>query len=177
MKKEVSIVIGRYQPFHLGHLEVIRTAYNRSDETIIFIGSSNKPSSEKNPWTHRERLLMIYDSIQESDMKINRFHFFPILDFENNNDWVNQIKRLTELSVSKKSNISIVGHARDQSSFYLSLFPFWNFFETGKFKDDISATDIRKLFFEEKDYTQFVPNGTKSIIENTRKFVIERLKK
>lgn len=173
--KKVSVIIGRFQPFHVGHLEMVQSAYDISDEVVLFIGSANKPTSDKNPWTHRERLLMIYDSIQESKMNIGRFHFFPAMDCEKNSDWVKQIKLLTELAVSKKSHIQLVGHNRDDSSFYLSLFPFWNFHEVGEFKDNISATEVRKLFFENQDFSKFVPNGTKKIIENTKQFVLERL--
>jgi nicotinamide-nucleotide adenylyltransferase len=65
------MIHGRFQPFHMGHLEYLRGAAERSDE--VFVGITNpdpariKPETsdplrhlpESNPWSYVERLLMV----------------------------------------------------------------------------------------------------------------------
>lgn len=55
------VVLGRFQPFHRGHIALIEDAYPRKHCGIfrIVIGSSNRMESEQNPWTWRERVQMI----------------------------------------------------------------------------------------------------------------------
>ncbi len=42
-----GLLIGRFQPFHLGHLEAFRFALSKVDKLWIGIGSSNKSSEKK----------------------------------------------------------------------------------------------------------------------------------
>ena len=59
------VVLGRFQPFHLGHEYMLesaskwRNANNSNAPLIIAIGSSNRPQNLRNPWTHEERCQMI----------------------------------------------------------------------------------------------------------------------
>ncbi|HIH38272.1 adenylyltransferase/cytidyltransferase family protein [Candidatus Woesearchaeota archaeon] len=53
-----AIFIGRFQPFHLGHLHVIKTYAKRYD-LVIIIGSSNIQNTKENPFTAEERMLML----------------------------------------------------------------------------------------------------------------------
>lgn len=175
--KKVSVIIGRYQPFHLGHLEMVKKASEISDEIILFIGSSNKQISEKDPWTARERLVMVYDVIlSQEDLKINRFHFFPAMDSNVNDVWVKQILMLTKSAVGKKADVTLVGHQRDESSFYLKLFPMWKFHEVGILKNDISATKIRELYFADKDINEFVPQSVSEYLKKNKEMFFERFK-
>ena len=38
----IGFLIGRFQPFHLGHLEAIKFALSKAEHLHIGIGSSNK---------------------------------------------------------------------------------------------------------------------------------------
>src|SRR3970282_1906733 len=46
-----GLLIGRFQPFHLGHIEALRFALSQVDNLWIGIGSSNKPTEKNNPFT------------------------------------------------------------------------------------------------------------------------------
>ena len=54
-----SLVIGRFQPPHLSHCDIIQRAIDLSSNPIVVIGSANKPASERNPFTaeFREELI------------------------------------------------------------------------------------------------------------------------
>ena len=62
-KLDTIVFIGRFQPFHNGHLEVIRTALSKAKKVLVLVGSSNQPRTPKNPFTFEERRNMIYRSV------------------------------------------------------------------------------------------------------------------
>ena len=46
-----GLLIGRFQPFHLGHLEALQFALSKVDKLWVGLGSSNKPVEKNNPFT------------------------------------------------------------------------------------------------------------------------------
>ena len=60
-----GLILGRFQPFHLGHLALIKNIINDHLEPLICIGSSQKGRSKENPFTKSERRKMI-ESVLES---------------------------------------------------------------------------------------------------------------
>ena len=45
------LYIGRFQPFHNGHLQLIKSIENKFDQIIIGIGSSQYSHDKNNPFT------------------------------------------------------------------------------------------------------------------------------
>ena len=45
----IGFLIGRFQPFHLGHLEAIKFALSKVEHLHVGIGSSNKSHEKRNP--------------------------------------------------------------------------------------------------------------------------------
>ena len=87
-----AVMIGRYQPFHLGHLELVRQVLDENDEIIILIGSSQANFTLKNPFTAGERVWMIRDSLIESKIDLSRVFLVNVTDDENNVKWFSNIK-------------------------------------------------------------------------------------
>jgi len=87
-----AVMIGRYQPFHLGHLELVRQVLDENDEIIILIGSSQANFTLKNPFTAGERVWMIRDSLIESKINLSRVFLINVTDDENNVKWFSNIK-------------------------------------------------------------------------------------
>ena len=54
-----GFLIGRFQPFHLGHVEAVKFALSKVEQLYIGIGSSNKSHQLRNPFTVEERKQMI----------------------------------------------------------------------------------------------------------------------
>lgn len=86
------VVLGRFQPFHLGHEYMLESASNWRNEhnpdasLIIAIGSSNRPQNLRNPWTYLERGEMI-EAWAESN-QIENFQICSIPDIEDPPNWV-----------------------------------------------------------------------------------------
>ena len=50
-----GLLIGRFQPFHLGHLEALKFALSKVDNLWLGLGSSNKSIEKSNPFSAEER--------------------------------------------------------------------------------------------------------------------------
>ena len=61
------VLIGRFQPVHSAHAEIIRRAAKMAKQVIIIVGSANQPRTYKNPWTSKDRELMLQNVINEID--------------------------------------------------------------------------------------------------------------
>ena len=85
-----GLFIGRFQPFHKGHLQDIKEALKEVDELIIAIGSSQFSHTEENPFSVDERIEMIEDTLIAND--ISDYTIFPIPDIGNDSKWVEHIE-------------------------------------------------------------------------------------
>ncbi len=88
-------MIGRFQPFHLGHLELVHQILNENDEIIIIVGSSQANYTSKNPFTAGERIWMIRDTLIESKIDMSRVFLINVTDDVNNSRWFSNIKSLS----------------------------------------------------------------------------------
>ena len=81
------IVLGRFQPFHLGHAALIKAAIEHADggEVIVAIGSAQAGWEANNPWTADERQAMIEAWAAESGHSLSVVHIDDINDPPN---WV-----------------------------------------------------------------------------------------
>lgn len=63
LNKRTAFVIGRFQPFHRGHIKLI-TACKDFDQIIVFIGSTEQKPSLKNPLSFEQRKLLIEETLR-----------------------------------------------------------------------------------------------------------------
>ena len=140
------VFIGRMNPPHIGHFEVIEKAKKLADKVIVLVGSSNQPRTIKNPFTFDERKEMI--NAVEPDVTV-----MPLRDFKpDDNVWATNVQRLTSQVESgmswtdKPRRGAIIGHSKDETSYYLHMFPQWEVIEHGM-NESVSATDIREIYF------------------------------
>ena len=61
-----GLYVGRFQPFHLGHLRAIKAVLKEVDEIVIVIGSAQYSHNSNNPFTAGERLVMIRRALARS---------------------------------------------------------------------------------------------------------------
>ena len=74
-----ALFIGRFQPFHNGHLKVIQNSINLYDEVIIGIGSAQYSNTTDNPFTAEERKLMIERSLKKAGFGNYKIILIPVL--------------------------------------------------------------------------------------------------
>lgn len=146
------IFIGRFQPFHLGHKSVIDEALKRAKNVIMLIGSANLPRSLRNPFTVTERTAMIKGAYDEQTA--NRIHCVGLDDaLYNDTKWLQYVqacvKSVTGDISNKTIKVGLIGHSKDSSSYYLSLFPNWESVSVPSY-ENLSATPIRDGYLMEQ---------------------------
>ncbi|MDN5865804.1 MAG: nicotinamide-nucleotide adenylyltransferase [Candidatus Nitrosocosmicus sp.] len=90
-----AAMIGRFQPFHLGHLELVRQILDENNEIIILIGSSQANYTPKNPFTAGERVWMIRNSLIESRIDMSKVFLVNATDDDNNAKWFSNIRSVS----------------------------------------------------------------------------------
>jgi len=151
-----GLLIGRFQPFHLGHLEAFRFALSKVDKLWIGIGSSNKPSEKNNPFTADERKEMILSSIDNSIS--NRIQIFLIPDLENHQKWIENIDMIVPDFEVIFTNDELTQLLYSKRGKKVISVPFKN-------REVLSGTNIRNKILSDQDWQTMIPDGTKTILE------------
>ena len=153
-KYDTLVLIGRFQPLHSAHLEIIKRATALTDQLVIICGSSRQPRTYKNPFTFDERARMIKSATAGLAMQI---YVEPNIDtIYNDQAWAVRIQGIvSKYRVLGGAGVGIIGHKKDDSSFYLDMFPQWGY-EDVELVEFLSAVDIRDLYFKEMVNYKFI---------------------
>lgn len=89
------LFIGRFQPFHLGHLSIVKRAIENCDELIIAIGSSKNSLEDINPFSASERFEMILEVLKNEKLPREKIHIIPVHDIGDDGAWVKHVQSLT----------------------------------------------------------------------------------
>jgi bifunctional NMN adenylyltransferase/nudix hydrolase len=151
MDFDVLAFIGRFQPFHNGHKAVVSEALRRSKKVAIVLGSHDQPRTTRNPFTTPERIQMISAEFP-NEVASGRIQFVPVIDHTYNlQRWIASVQTGVTMVANTPftpdpTRIGLIGHAKDQSSFYLKCFPTWDSINVDNV-GGIDATRIREGFF------------------------------
>lgn len=86
-----ALFIGRFQPFHKGHLEVVREIA-RGFTPVIVIGSAEVSHTQADPFTAGERYLMIRESLRDGGVR--EYDIVPVMNVNRYAVWVAHIVSL-----------------------------------------------------------------------------------
>ncbi|WP_174492984.1 nicotinate-nicotinamide nucleotide adenylyltransferase [Acinetobacter sp. Marseille-Q1623] len=157
------IYIGRFQPFHLAHMQTINIALAQSQNIILALGSAQNERNIKNPFSAEERENMILSNFSAENQK--RIHFVHVIDVYNDVKWVKLVKSLVNEVVKPDDRVGLIGHFKDESSYYLQLFPEWKMVELDSLKGSISATPLREAYFQGEIKQAEFPLGTVEFLQ------------
>jgi bifunctional NMN adenylyltransferase/nudix hydrolase len=161
-KFQYAILIGRFQPFHFGHQRLVEHALRSADRVVIVVGSDKQHRSVKNPFTFEERERMIRGCLRNTEQA--RVSVVGVADSPYNDAiWIASIQSAVDRLIAADgastdtATVAMIGHLKDSSSYYLKLFPKWQFigFEN---VESMNATDIRKLYFDLENRGQLAPD-------------------
>jgi len=139
-----GLIIGRFQPFHSGHGEMIqwvtKNFKNKLEFLAVGIGSPNECGTGQNPFNYKTREMMVFQYLnQHID---NLFGIYPIPDFHNEKKWVKYIQDNIEFDVL------FTNSPREKRIFEEAGL---KVIDLELQRDNISATRVRKLMEEIKD--------------------------
>lgn len=150
MKQYHTLVfIGRFQPVHNAHAEIIRRAAELAKQVIIIVGSAKQPRTYKNPWTSHERRMMLQNVVDrtiapESDVSVRIEENIDTV--YNDTAWAGRVQAIVAKHTQPGDKIGIIGHKKDDTSFYLSMFPQWGY-EDVELLQPLNASNVRDLYF------------------------------
>ncbi|MBC8501068.1 MAG: nicotinamide-nucleotide adenylyltransferase [Nanoarchaeota archaeon] len=88
-----GLFLGRFQPFHLGHLDAIKQILKICDHCIILVGSAQYKNQPDNPFSYEERKAMIETTLKKEN--IQNWSIIPIDDIRDNDLWVEYVDKNT----------------------------------------------------------------------------------
>jgi bifunctional NMN adenylyltransferase/nudix hydrolase len=147
------VFIGRFQPFHHGHLRVINAALEQAGHVVILCGSAHRPRCLRNPLDFVERERMIRAALKQRDLE--RISVLPVMDqIYNEEVWVKRVQTAVAGVVAARHRrpqvepgIGLIGHSKDHSSYYLKRFPQWGCVDVKNYQE-LSSSAIRSLLFD-----------------------------
>ncbi len=156
-KYDTLVLIGRFQPFHNAHLEIVRRATALANKLVIITGSANQPRTYKNPFTSSERERMIRDATRGMLGAITINVEANPDTIYNDQAWAVRVQALVAKHTQPGDKVAVIGHKKDESSFYLDMFPQWGF-ENVEEIEPLSAVNIRDLYFKQSFNSNFIKN-------------------
>jgi bifunctional NMN adenylyltransferase/nudix hydrolase len=170
-KYHYAVFIGRFQPLHNGHLENLTNAMDIADKVIVLVGSAFAARNIRNPFSFAERYAMIVNSVP--DVQQHRLTIKPIRDFlYNDQDWIAEVQGVVNDVIDpydEEIKVALVGAKKDDTTFYLDMFPQWTFVQTNEVVNH-AATVIRDKYFSyDIDYRYLdCPEITKIFLKDFR---------
>ncbi|TAK03811.1 nicotinamide-nucleotide adenylyltransferase [Patescibacteria group bacterium] len=83
---------GRFQPFHNGHMLVVKGMAKLCGKLVVAIGSSDKSGTNENPFTAEERRDMIQRALQGEDIIPNfDVEFVMVPDMASDEAWAKAV--------------------------------------------------------------------------------------
>jgi len=144
---DYAVFVGRFQPFHIAHLDVCKKASELAKHLIILVGSAFSSPSIRNPFSFEQRRSLINQCLDDAGIK--SITILPVPDYYYSDDaWVAQIQLLVYSVATPNRAIAIVGFKKDHSSSYLNWFPQWQLIEFPPLAG-VHATTIRCHWLEQ----------------------------
>jgi nicotinamide-nucleotide adenylyltransferase len=157
-KTERALIIGRFQPFHNGHLYLVKRILSECKEIIIAIGASQFNYTLSNPFTAGERVQMIHESLVENNMNLERIYVIPVSNSENNAIWLELLKStVPKFDIMYTGNEFVKALTKNDKRLRIKVSDLYH-------KESLNGTHIRSCIINNKIWKNLVPNSTYRII-------------
>jgi len=150
-----GLLIGRFQPFHKGHLAAVNFGLSQVENLWIGIGSSNKQNEKRNPFSADERKKMILSSLDKS--VLNRIQIFYIPDVNDHAKWTYHVDSIVPKYDVVFSNDDFTTTLYQKREIKVVPVPLLQ-------REMISGTNIREMIATGKNWMELVPEGTRNVL-------------
>lgn len=151
-----GLFVGRFQPMHLGHLDVIRRLAARHDELIVAVGSANVSHTALNPFTGGERVEMVHAALREGGV-MNAL-VLPLPDVGRNAVWVSHVVSLVPRFGTLYTNNPLPRRLFQEAGFATAPAPFHE-------RDLYQGTRIRELMLSGEGWRDLVPPAVARVVD------------
>ncbi|WP_405265451.1 nicotinamide-nucleotide adenylyltransferase [Methanobrevibacter sp.] len=167
MNKVRGILIGRMQPVHNGHMEVIKQILKEVDEIIIGIGSAQLSHELKDPFTAGERIVMMNQALAEKGVDPSRYYIIPMQDINFNAIWPSHVKMLTPPFSIVYSGNPLVKQLFCEEGYEVRQPPLYD-------RLHLSGSEVRRRILNDENWQELVPQASVDLITEING--VERLK-
>lgn len=165
--KNRGLLIGRFQPFHLGHLHCVQLALKKLPELIVAIGSAQFSYTLHNPFTAGERVTMVRLALDEAKIDASKYYLIPVRDLRIHDLWVPHLVSQTPRFEVVFSNEPITSRLFKEAGFRVEPIQFLD-------RETYSSTEIRERVVRGESWEKLVPDSVAAYIKSI--FGDERLK-
>ena len=165
--KRRGLLVGRFQPFHLGHLHCVQHVLNKVPEIIIAIGSAQFSHTLHNPFTAGERITMIRLALDEVRIEAAKYYLIPVRDLRIHDLWVPYLVSQTPRFEVVFSNEPITSRLFKEAGYRVEPIPFYD-------RETYSSTEIRERVVRGESWEKLVPGTVAAYIKSV--FGDERLR-
>ena len=151
----ITLFIGRFQPFHKGHLRDVKDALGFSEKVVIGVGSSEEAGTAENPFSFEQRSEMIQRALH--DANISRFEIIAIPDINEDSAWVGHVKKIVG-----KFDLVYTGNAHTKELFEKAGVPVRGV----RFLKGVSGTITREMMEKGDAWRKLVPKSVAGYLEN-----------
>jgi len=153
-----GLYVGRFQPFHLGHLGAIKDILKEVNELIIVIGSAQYSHRLNNPFTVGERMVMIRKALEEARLDYSRFWIVPVPDVHSHMIWVSTVESYTPNFDIVYSNEPLTRRLFIEAGYKVKSIRFHK-------RKLYSSTEIRERMLKGKSWETLVPKSVAAFIK------------
>lgn len=151
-----GLIIGRFQPFHNGHLKVISKISKECDLIIVGVGSAQDSHTPENPFTAGERYVMISRALDSEG--ISDYYIVPIVDVNRNALWVAHVESLLPPFDVVFTNNPLPKQLFKERGYKVKGIKLYD-------RKRYSSTEIRKRMIAGKTWTDLVPKEVAKTIK------------
>ena len=153
-----GLFVGRFQPFHLGHIEAIKDILKEVDELVIVIGSAQYSHTVNNPFTSGERLTMVRRALEEARIDYSRVWVVPVPDVHLHMMWVSAVEGYTPSFSVVYSNEPLTRRLFIEAKYRVKPIRFHE-------RKLYSSTEIRERMLRGKSWEKLVPKSVAVFIK------------
>jgi len=153
-----GLFVGRFQPFHLGHLGAIKDILKEVDELVIVIGSAQYSHNLNNPFTAGERLVMVRRALEEAEMDYSRVWVVPVPDAHLHMMWVASVEGYTPHFNVVYSNEPLTHRLFIEAGYKVKAVRFHE-------RKLYSSTEIREKMLKGESWEKLVPKSVAAFIK------------
>jgi nicotinamide-nucleotide adenylyltransferase len=154
-----GLYVGRFQPFHLGHLGAVKAVLKEVDELVVVIGSAQYSHNITNPFTAGERLVMIRHALQEAKLSYSKLWIVPVPDVHLHMLWVSAVEGYTPKFNICYTNEPLTKRLFAEAGYPVKDIPFFN-------RKQYMSTLIREKMLQGDDaWRELVPKSVADFID------------
>jgi len=146
-----ALFIGRFQPFHNGHLASVKHILDECGELVIAVGSPDKSHQPDNLFTLGERIEMIHESLKDEGLSA-RAIAIGVPDISYNALWARHVTALSPIFDVVYTNNPLVSRLFREQGLALRGIPLFR-------REEYDGAHIRSLMLKRGAWRRLLPRA------------------